>query len=264
MTQLKEESKSESTGRAVAASQSPAKPALSPAHLRKQRAAAGKKPYVPGPRSLFGRFLVGSVAFLSRQLLDWRVHFLDRLPQRRPFILIANHVTFIDAVWLFKSIPHRDYERMCAMIGADLATDYGLLGKLMVIAARAIPVDRKGSGAARSVIIAKNAIEAGNNVLIHPEGTRTRDGHIGPFLTGAAYLATKYHVPIVPCYMKGGRKIWPRGQKLPQFWDRQEHHRLSLDIYFDKPFYGENYASAQEMNRAMEETFRSYEALYGI
>ncbi|MEO0105647.1 MAG: lysophospholipid acyltransferase family protein, partial [candidate division WOR-3 bacterium] len=43
-------------------------------------------------------------------------------------------------------------------------------------------------------------------IVLFPEGTRSRNGKLGSFKDGASFLALKFNVPIVPCYIKGVRE----------------------------------------------------------
>ncbi len=52
-------------------------------------------------------------------------------------------------------------------------------------------------------------------MVIFPEGTRTRDGRLGPFKRGAVVPARKARVPIVPCAIRGSFAAWPRQRRLP-------------------------------------------------
>lgn len=218
--------------------------------------------HIPGPRSCFGNWLLNFGANLTRRRANWQISGREHIPQDRPYVIVANHVTFIDALWILKSLPPDHCDRTCALIGADLKTDYGLIGKLMTIAARSIPVDRKGKGAARSLIIAKNAMAEGNNILIHPEGTRSRNGQLGPFESGAAYLGYKYKAPILPVYIKGGHDIWPPSQKLPRFRDKKGQPK-NLTLYFAPCIEGGDFDDAKELNRALEQKYRDWQAELG-
>lgn len=213
---------------------------------------------VPPARSLLGRLIVSFGLWLCRNNLDIEVFGLDNIPRSTPYVIIANHVTFIDALWIFGILPPDHYELTCSMIGEDLNTEYGLLGKLMFQAARAIPVDRKGLSAARSLITAKNALESGNNVLIHPEGTRSANGRIQEFLSGSAYLGHKYDSPVLPIYIEGAYEIWPRQNKYPSFRDENGKPR-KLRLHVGPCFYSTDYKDAKEMNMAMEKAFRDLE-----
>lgn len=218
--------------------------------------------YVPPKRSLIGKLAVSFGASLTKRRALWEIAGQENIPCDVPFVIVANHVTFIDALWIFASLPAAVYAKTCAMIGADLKTDYGILGKLMTSAARAIPVERNSSrmAAARSIIIAKNTLEAGNNVLIHPEGTRSPDGKLGTFKNGASYLGYKYGAPILPVYIEGGYKIWPKGQRLPSFKDPQTGEKNQLKITFYPCIHGQDYHNVNDLNQALEAFFRELEA----
>jgi 1-acyl-sn-glycerol-3-phosphate acyltransferase len=65
-----------------------------------------------------------------------------------------------------------------------------------------------------SIDEAGQRIHDGISVLIFPEGTRTRDGSLGPFKKGGFHLAIKAGVPIVPVALRGTRELMPAGSLL--------------------------------------------------
>ncbi|NOQ66146.1 MAG: 1-acylglycerol-3-phosphate O-acyltransferase [Desulfobacterales bacterium] len=78
-----------------------------------------------------------------------------------------------------------------------------------------IPVDRShGRQALKSIGEAAQKISAGTSVIIFPEGTRTRDGKMQDFKSGAMVLAIKSGVDIVPVAIKGTYEILPKGKLL--------------------------------------------------
>ncbi len=80
-----------------------------------------------------------------------------------------------------------------------------------------IPIDRShGRQALKSLDEAAKRIAAGNSVLIFPEGTRSADGTLQEFKTGAVLLAIKAGVPIVPLGFNGSYQVLPKGSFLPR------------------------------------------------
>ena len=66
---------------------------------------------------------------------------------------------------------------------------------------------------------AANRIAEGASVLIFPEGTRSLDGHLQPFKTGAIMLAIKAGVPVVPVGFNGTHQALPKGSLLARGGD---------------------------------------------
>ena len=80
-----------------------------------------------------------------------------------------------------------------------------------------IPIDRShGRQALKSLEHAAGRIAAGSSVLIFPEGTRSADGRLQEFKTGAILLAIKAGVPIVPLGFNGSFEVLPKSSLLPQ------------------------------------------------
>jgi 1-acyl-sn-glycerol-3-phosphate acyltransferase len=74
------------------------------------------------------------------------------------------------------------------------------------------PVRRGGGSADLTAAVAYLA--AGHDVIIYPEGTRSRDGATGCFRSGAARLAEAAGVPLVPVGIAGTRDLLPPGGRL--------------------------------------------------
>lgn len=228
-----------------------------PAAARRASEAGGKKNsghFVPPERSLLGTLLLRFGHFMTRHCVRLTCHNRENIPSNPPYVIAANHVTYVDGLWLLNSLSPEHRRRTCAMVGADLKTKHGMIGKILTIGARAIPVERFGNPV-RSLIVAKNAVKAGNNILIHPEGTRTSTGKLGKFQTGAAYIAFKGGAPILPVYIAKAYAIWPRHQKRPSCKDPQTGKKRPLDLYFGKPLDPKDYSDPYALNDALEAWF---------
>jgi 1-acyl-sn-glycerol-3-phosphate acyltransferase len=167
------------------------------------------------------RLLDGSgdrVLDLARAWSGWVVSFagvrivIDNraqlLPQQ-PYVFMANHASSLDIWAVFRAVPRR-----IRMIAKKQLARIPLFGWAMW-AGRFIFIDRQnGVAARRSIDEAGRRIHDGDSVLIFPEGTRTRDGTLGPFKKGGFHLAVKAGVPIVPVALRGTRELMPRGSLL--------------------------------------------------
>ena len=78
----------------------------------------------------------------------------------------------------------------------------------------AIPIDREGLGLA-GIKESLRRLKRGEMVTIFPEGTRTGDGEIGPFLPGFTALAVRGKAAILPVAIEGAFVAWPRGGSRP-------------------------------------------------
>ena len=130
----------------------------------------------------------------------------SNLESHQPYVFMANHASTIDIWALFLAIPRR-----VRMIAKKQLARIPLFGWVMW-AGRFIFIDRQNAAAARrSIDDAGRRIRGGDSVLIFPEGTRTRDGQMGPFKKGGFHLAMEAGVPIVPIALRGTRALMPRG-----------------------------------------------------
>jgi 1-acyl-sn-glycerol-3-phosphate acyltransferase len=72
-------------------------------------------------------------------------------------------------------------------------------------------------------------LRGGEPLLLFPEGTRTRDGSLGRMRPGAASLAARCGVPIIPVCIEGAFQAWPRSRALP--------HPAPVAVAFDRPMW---------------------------
>jgi 1-acyl-sn-glycerol-3-phosphate acyltransferase len=129
-----------------------------------------------------------------------------KLDPRQPYVVMANHSSSVDiwAVFLAVPVPLR-------FIAKKQLGQIPLFGWAMR-AGRFIFIDRQNAASARrSIAEAANRIREGRSVVIFPEGTRTRDGRLGPFKKGGFHLAINSGAEIVPVAIRGSRDVMPRG-----------------------------------------------------
>jgi len=85
-------------------------------------------------------------------------------------------------------------------------------------------------------------LKKGKNIIIFPEGTRSKDGRLGQFKKTFAILSQELNIPVVPVIINGSFKALPSGSWLPKPFSR-------IDIRILQPVYPENhtYDSLREM-----------------
>jgi 1-acyl-sn-glycerol-3-phosphate acyltransferase len=126
-----------------------------------------------------------------------------------PCVIVANHRSHADTAALIAALPARRQPAVAA------AADYWFRGSLRPgicrAACAAFPVRRTGDGSA-DLAEAAHLLAAGHDVIVYPEGTRSRDGRTGHFHRGAACLAAAAGVPLVPAGISGTAALLPPGR----------------------------------------------------
>jgi 1-acyl-sn-glycerol-3-phosphate acyltransferase len=146
-------------------------------------------------------------------LADLRVVGAERVPARGGVLLAANHVSFLDPVVLAVALYACGRRKVRFLALADLF-DHPLVGWVLR-GTRMIPVAR-GRGAARMADDACAALDAGQAVLVYPEGTIVPPGQTRPARPGAGLVALRASVPVLPIASRGLERhqsaIWCPGR----------------------------------------------------
>lgn len=214
-----------------------------------------KKTSTPDNRYPLRRGLIGNLAYqlgmlYTRLRLQLTAEGLENIPDQTPYVIVANHETYVDGMWIGSFLPRQHFRLMSAIAAQDLKERHGLLGKLIVRVGRAIPIDRFGNPL-RGLIIAVKKLREGNILLIHPEGTRTNDGHLGTFQEGAAYIAMKGQVPLLPVFIDGGYEVFNRHMKKPETYDKKKGQQRKIILTFGQPFSPQDFENKEELNRSL-------------
>jgi len=132
---------------------------------------------------------------------------LEKIDPNGAYVFVSNHLSYMDTPVVLSTIPAQF--RFMAKQGLF---QIPFLGTHLAQAGH-IPVplgDPRGS--VKSLTRAAEMIRARKiSVLIFPEGGRSRDGVLQPFKEGAAYIAIKAGVPVVPLTLIGTRQILAMG-----------------------------------------------------
>jgi CDP-diacylglycerol--glycerol-3-phosphate 3-phosphatidyltransferase len=87
---------------------------------------------------------------------------------------------------------------------------------ISAILINALPFNREAKGAESLAICTKLLENKGNILIIFPEGTRTTSGEMGRFRSGIGRLVAGTDLAVLPCYLEGGLRAWPKGKLLPR------------------------------------------------
>ena len=135
-----------------------------------------------------------------------RVEGLENIPREGGCVVASNHLSFTDTPLLLARIPLQF--RFLARSGLLRVPFIG--GHLRRAGHISVPLeDVRGSLKAMSEA-ARMVRDRGVSALIFPEGGRS-EGELQEFKEGAAYIAIKAGVPVVPVAIQGTREVLPRG-----------------------------------------------------
>jgi 1-acyl-sn-glycerol-3-phosphate acyltransferase len=132
---------------------------------------------------------------------------LEHVPAGKSCIFLCNHVSNLDPPVVLPVLPGR-----CSVLLKQELMKIPILGRAMRMG-QFVPVERgnRVEAAKASVTAAAEALASGLNILIFPEGTRSRDGRLSAFKKGPFYLAEQTLAPIVPVAISGTERMMRKG-----------------------------------------------------
>ena len=138
----------------------------------------------------------------------------EHLPQDRPYLIAANHLSHLDAPCLLLALRGRAAGLSLA-VPRGYAQQPGLRNRLVHALLNAVPVDRR-EGFPDSLIRLRQALGPRRPLLVFPEGSRSAGGKLQPFKPGVGLLALELGVPVVPAHIRGTYEALPKGNRRPQ------------------------------------------------
>ena len=165
----------------------------------------------PMARALRRGFQNGVSAPITRLVARPTIYGDEHLrPLQGPVIFAANHTSHLDTGIVLAALPERFRDKCVVAAASDYFFDRPWKAVLSSLFLGAIPVERARVNR-QSADIAAELLESGWSLVIFPEGGRSTDGWGQEFRGGAAYLAKRCGVPVVPIHLKGVRPIFPKG-----------------------------------------------------
>ncbi|TKS60576.1 MAG: hypothetical protein EWM72_01310 [Nitrospira sp.] len=150
-----------------------------------------------------------------------RVAGADHLPLEEPFLMAANHTSFLDPFVIMAAVPATVFGRLYS-IGWQ-AYFRGSLMQWVARVGRVIPVGMEAS-LVPALQAAALVLRQGRDLLVFPEGERSVDGTLNPFRSGIGILACELGIPVIPIWIDGTFHAWPVGARWPR------RHPISLAV----------------------------------
>jgi 1-acyl-sn-glycerol-3-phosphate acyltransferase len=134
-----------------------------------------------------------------------------------PFLMFANHASHFDTLILWAALDGELRERFRPVAALDYWGKNAVNRWIAERVLRAVLIARKKTDRTEDPIEQMvKALDAGDSLLLFPEGTRSLDGRIAQFKAGLHYVAQKRpSVPLVPVYLQNPGRILPKGELLP-------------------------------------------------
>jgi len=150
----------------------------------------------------------------------FEVEGIDNVPRQGPFLVCANHASYLDPLLLCMALPRHAFGRVF-FVGYSEYFD-GAVGSTVGRLMRNIPID-PNRNLERAMQAAAEGLRRGMVLVIFPEGGRSIDGSVREFRRGAAILSANLDVPILPAGIGGAYQVWPRE-------GRKQRHPVALQF----------------------------------
>ena len=150
-------------------------------------------------------------------VIGLRVRGREHLPERDPFILIANHASHLDTASLLSLFPLSRVGRIRPCAAADYFEASRLRSLLSHAGFNILSIPRRGFHAGEHPIrMMTAALERGESLILFPEGTRGQGGELAQLKPGIAHLIEAApQVPVVPAWLTNTSRALPKGEFLP-------------------------------------------------
>lgn len=175
----------------------------------------------------------------------------ENLPETRVAVYAPNHTSYMDIPVVFAALPFQ-----FRILARKQLWQWPFIGWYLMRSGQ-MPIDTENPHATlTSLGGAVKALRAGMPLVVFPEGGRTADGELKPFLSGAAYLAIRAQVPLVPIALTGvydllpihthhfypgeltmqiGKPIETKGMSVRQNGELTERLREAMEAMLEKP-----------------------------
>lgn len=138
---------------------------------------------------------------------------IDRLDKTSPVIYVGNHQSMLDAFAFGQALP-KDLLKNTYFLAVNIHFE-GKIKKHLAENGNIILID-VNKNLKETLQIAAKVLKEGKNLVIFPEGARTRDGELQDFKKTFAILSKELEIPVVPFAIKGAYDLMPYGKGVPK------------------------------------------------
>ncbi len=174
---------------------------------------------------------------------------------KHPVVFVANHSSHLDTPTILRAIPRRWRNRTAVAAAADYFYRKRWKANGVALLFNTVPLGRDGGGLGNGATDhVDRLINERWNLLMFPEGTRSRDGSIGKVRSGAAVIAAQHGIDIVPIYVSGTHDAMPPGQNWPKRRPgRLISRRHRTEVRFGQPIRCEDADRRREVMAEVQE-----------
>lgn len=154
-------------------------------------------------------FLYGILKLIAIPYLRVRARGLERVPESGPFILLPNHVSYLDAPALGIALGYSRAKR-CFWAGWAGLLFRNAFWRTISHLAQVVPIERE-RGPITSLSFGALVLKQGHPLVWFPEGSLSREGGLQEFRQGIGLLLEHHSVPVIPVYFEGTDTSLPPG-----------------------------------------------------
>jgi long-chain acyl-CoA synthetase len=155
------------------------------------------------------RFLCAKLLYhiVFRPFLRLRVCGKENFPEKGPFLICPNHLSYLDAFILISVLPFHIFKRVFFVGYSEYFANR--FTRLLARLANIVPVD-PDAHLLRAMRVGATGLRQNRILCIFPEGGRSFDGGLQEFKKGAAILSREIGAPMFPVGIRGTYEVWPR------------------------------------------------------
>ncbi len=128
----------------------------------------------------------------------------ENLRKHKVAVYASNHTSYMDTPIIFAALPFQ-----FRILAKKSLWEWPFIGWFLQRSGQ-MPVDAENPSATLSSLGGGvKALRSGMPLFVFPEGGRTTEGQLQPFLSGAAYLAIRAQAPLVPIAISGAYELLP-------------------------------------------------------